>query len=273
MQIKSFKWAIIISFLFLNVKIIYSQKSSETKHQLSILTGLTNYTTYEPILSSVRQSSRLSTIGIEYTVENETKNQFGFKLLFLNESDLTSRLSNDGFRTPNKGEIFGGSFESYYRKLIKKTSLNIYLGFHLNGFYYDKSLDVISFDDARAADVFLDLGPSISMIKNLGKHQIKADLGLPLVGYIAAKTRNSETFPFDLIERDKNIGTALQYGDITFLNNYFNLNFNTEYTFKITSRFLLGLQYSFQYYDYKKEEPFNVQAISYRFLLQAKYQF
>jgi hypothetical protein len=149
--------------------------------------------------------------------------------------------------------------------LIKKAFLETYLGFHINGFYYDKSQDVISFDDARAVDLFLDLGPSISIIENFCKHQIKADLGLPLIGYIAAKTRNSETFPFYLIDRDKNISTALQYGDIALINNYFNLNFNSEHSYQVTQNFLIGLQYSFQYYDYKKEIPFKVQAVPYRF--------
>lgn len=260
-------------FLFLNPKLSFSQKNQDTKHQISFLWGSTNYTTYEPILSSVRQSAQLSTSGLEYTLENKNRYELGFKLFLLNESDLTSRLSNSGFRVPNSGEIFGGSFETHFRKLIKTSAVDVYLGFHINGFYYDKSLDVISFDDARAADLFLDLGPSVSIVKNLGKHKIKAALGLPLIGYIAAKTRNSETFPFALIERDKDIRTAIQYGDLAFINDYFNLNLNTEYSFEITSRFLVGLQYGFQYYDYKKEEPFNVQAISHRFLLQAKYEF
>jgi len=264
---------IVLLFFFLNPKMGLSQKNKETKHQISILWGITNYNTYEPILSSVRQSSTPSTSGFSYAVESENNYELGVKLFFLKESDLTSRLSNPGTRVPNSGEIFGGSFETYFRKMIKKSSVDIYLGFHLNGFYYDKSLDVIPFDDARAGDLFFDLGPSISIVKNFGKHRLGSDLGLPLVGYIAAKTRNSETFPFDLIDRDKTVGTAIRYGDLALINNYFNLNFNTEYTYQVTQRFLIGLQYGFQYYNYKKERPFNVQAISYRFSLQAKYEF
>lgn len=272
---QSLRWQNIalLLILFLLPKVTFGQENKKTKHQISFLFGYTDYNTYEPILSSVRQSARLATNGLEYTLQNKKRSELGVKFFLLIESDLTSRLSNSGFRAPNTGELFGGSFETYFRKLIKKNSVDLYLGFHLNGFYYDKSLDVIAFDDARAADLFLDLGPSISVVKNLGKHIIKADLGLPLIGYIAAKTRNSETFPFDLIERDKNVRTALQYGDLTFINRYFNLNFNTEYSFKVTNRCSIGLQYGFQYYDYEKELPFNVQAVSYRLLLQAKYEF
>ncbi len=264
---------ILIWLLTLYPIMSFSQEGNETKHQISILWGITNYNTYEPILSSVRQSSTPSTSGLAYAVERENNYEFGVKLLLLNESDLTSRLSNPGSRAPNNGEIFGGSFETYFRKLIKKTSVDIYLGFHLNGFYYDKSLDVIPFDDARAADLFFDLGPSVSIVKNFGKHRLGADLELPLIGYIAAKTRNSETFPFDLIDRDKTVGTAIRYGDLALINNYFNINFNAEYAYRLTQKILIGLQYGFQYYDYKKELPFNVQAVSYRFLLQAQYEF
>ncbi|WP_397447454.1 hypothetical protein [Polaribacter sp. R77954] len=263
----------ILLFFSLKTNYLIGQKNNQVKHTISIFSGYTYYTTYEPILSSVRQSSTFLTTGFEYSKKNKEKHQLSFKLILLPKTDLTSRLSNDGFRAPNKGEIFGGSFEFLYQKLLRKKGTYMYLGLHLNGVYLDKSLNVISFDDARAVDLFLDLGPSFSITKDLGKHQIKANLNLPFIGYVAAKTRNSETFPFDLIERDKNIGTALQYGDIALINDYFNLNFNAEYSFKITSRFLMGLQYGFQYYDYKKEAPFNVQAISYRFLLQAKYQF
>lgn len=265
------KYASII--LFFATNILNSQNFSKTKHEVAFLFGNTNYTTYEPILSSVRQSSNLLTSGFEYNIKNITEYELGFKLLFLSEADLTSRLSNNGFRAPNTGEIFGGSFQSFYRILIKKTSLYMYVGLHLNGFYYDKSLDVISFDDARAADLFLDLGPSFSIIKDFKKHQLRADIGLPLIGYIAAKTRNSETFPFDLIDRDKDIQTAIQFGDLTFIDSYFNLNFNAEYLFKISEKLLLGLQYGFQYYNYNKETPFKVEAVSYQFLLQAKFRF
>lgn len=274
-KMKSFIWLSIPLWLMLllHPKVIVSQEDKERIHQISFLSGYSDYTTYEPILSSVRQSSTLFTNGLDYTLHSENRYELGAKLLLLSESDLTSRLSNTGFRAPNTGEMFGGSFESFYRKLIKESFVEIYVGVHLNGFYYDKSLDVIPFDDARAADLLLDLGPSISIVKNLGRHHLKADLGLPLIGYVAAKTRNSETFPFKLIEREKNLGTAIRYGDIEFVNDYFNLNFNSAYSFHITNRLLIGIQYGFQYYDYKKEEPFKVQAVSYRFLLQAKYEF
>lgn len=272
---KSLHWLSIPIWLILllHPEVMVSQEDKERTHQISLVSGYTGYTTYEPILSSVRQSATLFTSGLEYTLQRKSRHELGAKLLFFGLSDLTSRLSNTGFVAPNTGEMFGGSFESYYRKLIKESFVDIYLGVHLNGFYFDKSLDVISFDDARAADLFLDIGPSISIVKQLGKHQLKADVGLPLLGYVAAKTRNSETFPFELIERDKNFGTAIRYGDIEFVDDYFNLNFASEYSFNLTNRLLIGIHYGFQYYDYKKEEPFNVQAVSYRFLLQATYEF
>ena len=168
--------------------------------------------------------------------------------LFLTRLDYSSTTLEASASEATQTDRYSAHVEFAYLKNLNlsKEKLNL----HLGGKYHSY-LDLSNFDDTEAVTFYAIHGLDITGLLSYDlneKHHIQTEISIPVFGVFVRPPYTGW---------DKQLGeesgvAAVFKGDLTSLNDFFGINWTTNYQYAISPKWDLTAQYRFRYYRTEK---------------------
>lgn len=206
---------------------------------------------------------------LQFTYSCTAEKSYQEAQILRGSSELTSSItSTNEFGRNHYVEFLALQFRYVYlRNLWANARYTVYGGGAIQAAYFDKDMTYFRGRDGRVADVFIAPAAIIAATGAYGeRHQVRAQLSIAPLAYVAARTYAGNRPPLPLIDQELSVGNALKYGDWLALPRFANFQIEAEYQYRFSRHWSVGATYQFQHYRYDKLGPFTVSSVMHTLL-------